>query len=210
MVIVNKKNSERGDNHNITHETLNENFKKGKINNLYFREKMNTKNLDKIKEELILELTGEEGLKIVEFIKDKEDTSEFVISEQLNIEIHQTRTFLYKLLDFNLTTFIRRKDKIKGWYICYWNFHPEQIIHTYNKLKKEKIEKLNERLSREKNNQFFMCGNACIRMPFEKAVDFEFKCHECGELMNQQDNSRTIEFLKERIEELNKEIKEAN
>jgi transcription initiation factor TFIIE subunit alpha len=209
MISDDKKNLAKDDNHNISEKSLNDIFIKGKINNDILGKKM-TKNLEKIKEELILELSGDEGLRIVEFIKDKEDTSEFVISEKLSIEIHQTRTLLYKLLDYNLTNFIRRKDKIKGWYICYWNFNPEELIHTYNKLKTEKIEKLNERLNKEKGNQFFMCGNACIRMPFEKAVDFEFKCPECGELMNQQDNARTIEFLKERITELQKEMDQVN
>lgn len=168
------------------------------------------RDLEELKKELVLEIVGEEGLEIIEYLKDKEDVSEFIISEKLDIEIHKTRTLLYRLLDFNLSTFIRRKDKQKGWYICYWNFHPEQIIHTYNKLKKEKIDKLSERLIKEKDNHFFMCSNACTRMPFEKAVDFEFKCPECGELMNQQDNTRTIEFLQERIQELSNEIEEVN
>lgn len=209
MISDDKKNSVKDDNYNISEKSLNDIFKNGKINNIVLDKKM-SKNLEKIKEELILELSGEEGLKIIEFIKDKKDTSEFIISEKLSIEIHQTRTLLYKLIDYNLTNFIRRKDKIKGWYICYWNFNPEELIHTYNKLKKEKIEKLNERLHKEKNNQFFMCSNACTRMPFEKAVDFEFKCPECGELMNQQDNARTIEFLTETIEELQKKMDQVN
>ncbi|PLW79623.1 hypothetical protein C0585_06520 [Candidatus Woesearchaeota archaeon] len=160
-----------------------------------------------IEEELVGDLTGEEGLKIIEYLKGKKDISEFIIAEKLNIEIHQTRTLLYRLLDNNIATFIRKKDKIKGWYICYWTYHPENINHAYMKEKKAKLEKLNERLHKEEDNQFFMCKNACTRMPFEKAVDFEFKCPECGELMNQQDNSRTIEFLKTRIDELVKEIK---
>jgi len=39
-------------------------------------------------------------------------------------------------------------------------------------------------------------------MDFEKAIDFNFKCPECGEIMQEQDNKRTIEFLQERIKEL--------
>jgi len=49
---------------------------------------------------------------------------------------------------------------------------------------------------------FYMCRNACIRMDFDKAVDFNFKCPECGELMQEQDNRRTIEFIKERLRQL--------
>ncbi|MBR9676502.1 hypothetical protein GOV05_05845 [Candidatus Woesearchaeota archaeon] len=171
---------------------------------------MNKRQFEKIKKELILELVGEYGFSIVEYLKDKTEVSEFKIAEDLKIEIHQTRTLLYKLLDHNLATFKRKKDKVKGWYICYWDFHPEQILHVYIKLKKQKLEKLHERLESEQGHHFFMCKNTCVRMNFEKAVDFEFKCPECGELMHQQDNQRTIEFLTQRIEELTKEIEQAN
>ena len=131
-----------------------------------------------------------------------------MIAEKTGIEIHRTRTVIYKLFEANVATFVRRKDKIKGWYICYWDFLPKNIKYAYRKLKKEKLEKLEIRLEQEINQQFFMCKNACARMNFERAMDFEFKCPECGELMNQQDNTRTIEFLSQSIKELKKDIAE--
>ena len=43
------------------------------------------------------------------------------------------------------------------------------------------------------------------RKAFNRGTNVEtpilIKCPECGEIMHHQDNSRTIEFLKERIEE---------
>ncbi|MBR9690423.1 hypothetical protein GOV08_01940 [Candidatus Woesearchaeota archaeon] len=160
----------------------------------------------KIRDEVLSKIAGEDASKIIDFIKDKKETSEFIIAEKTKIEIHRTRMILYKLFEANVAAFVRRKDKIKGWYICYWDFLSKNIKHTYVKLKKEKLEKLQSRLEQEQNHQFFMCKNACARMNFEKAVDFEFKCPECGELMNQQDNSRTIEFLSDSIASLKKDI----
>ena len=52
-----------------------------------------------------------------------------------------------------------------------------------------------------------MCKNACTRMDFEKAMEFNFKCPECGELMDEQNNTRTVEFLQERIKELDNVVK---
>ena len=157
--------------------------------------------LETIKE-VVTELVGEEAIPFVQYLRGKTKISEFIIAEELDVEIHRTRHILYKLLENNLATFIRKKDKIKGWYICYWDFNEQIIPYMHGKIKKEKAEKARERLAREEGNQFFMCRQAHARMNFDQAIEFEFKCPECGEIMQQIDNTRTIQFLKERIQEL--------
>ncbi|MCF7871585.1 hypothetical protein K9L97_00995 [Candidatus Woesearchaeota archaeon] len=154
---------------------------------------------------IVIEIVSEEAIPIVEYLKGKTRISEFVIAEELEIEIHRTRFLLYKLLEHNLVSFIRKKDKIKGWYICYWDLNDEMIEQIDEKIRQQKINKLEERLNREVGNQFYMCRNACVRMDFERSMEFNFKCVECGEIMNPIDNSKTIDFLKNRITELEAE-----
>ncbi|MGV8169176.1 MAG: hypothetical protein ACP5N3_03920 [Candidatus Nanoarchaeia archaeon] len=160
------------------------------------------KEKDQLLKKIVKELVSEEAIPIVEYLKGKSKISEFVISEELELEIHKTRFLLYKLLDHNIVSFIRKKDKIKGWYICYWDLNEDILNHLDQKMKGDKIEKLQERLQREEANQFYLCRNACARMDFDRAMEFTFKCPECGEIMHQQDNTKTIDFLKERIKEL--------
>lgn len=157
-------------------------------------------------EDVVRELVGEEALPIVEYLKGKKQVSEFIISEELDLEIHKTRNLLYRLFEHHIVTFIRKKDKKKGWYICYWDFNPENLHHLKSKILQAQRKKIEERLEREKKHIFYMCTNACIRMDFENAIEFNFFCPECGEIMNQQSNERTIEFLTQKIEELDKEI----
>jgi len=152
-------------------------------------------------EKIVTELVSEDAIPIVMYLRGKTRISEFIISEELDLEIHRTRFLLYKLLEHNLVNFLRKKDKIKGWYICYWDLNEDMFEYLDEKLEKEKVDKLYERLGREEGNQFYLCRNACARMDFDKAIEFNFKCPECGEIMHHQDNSRTIEFLKERIKE---------
>lgn len=156
----------------------------------------------KLMEEVVTELVGAEAIPIVTYLKGKKNVSEFIIAEQVGEEIHKTRNILYRLLEHNIVYFKRKKDKVKGWYICYWDFNEKVIPHLKQKIISNKIEKLRERLGKENTSTFYMCRNACIRMDFDKAVDFNFKCPECGEIMNEQDNSRTIEFIKERLRQL--------
>ena len=152
---------------------------------------------------VVSELVEEEALTIINYLRGKEHISEFIIAEETELEIHRVRNLLYRLLEHNLVYFNRKKDKIKGWYICYWVFNESAVLELAEKMRKEKIQRMKKRLQREENNYFFLCRNACARMDFEKAIDFNYKCPECNEIMQQQDNQRTIEFLKGRISELN-------
>jgi len=158
----------------------------------------------KLTEEVVTEIVGEHALPIIDFLRGKTKISEFIIAEELDMEINETRNILYKLLEFNVVSFIRKKDRIKGWYICYWDLNEVMIPQIQAKLNAQKLEKMEERLTKEESHIFYMCNNACSRMDFDTAMEFQFKCPECGSLMHQQDNTRTIEFLKDRIKALKK------
>ena len=73
-----------------------------------------------------------------------------------------------------------------------------------NQLYYSKIDRFTDRLKEEEANKgnIYLCPNACVRLNFEKATDFEFKCSECGNILNHQDNEKTISFLKNKIKEL--------
>ena len=146
----------------------------------------------------------EDAEKILFYLQGKSNISEFIIAEELDLEIHRTRNLLYRLLSKNLVSFKRKKDKIKGWYICYWDFNDSALPHLEEKLRLETIEKLKARLANESGEIFYMCRSAHSRQNFEDAFEENFKCPECGELMNPVDNSRTVDFLKSRIADLEK------
>ncbi|MBN1502906.1 hypothetical protein JW930_05145 [Candidatus Woesearchaeota archaeon] len=160
----------------------------------------------RIIKEVATELVGEEAVPVVLYLKGKQHVSEFKVAADLKMDIHESRTILYRLYENHLATFFRRKDKQKGWYVCYWDYDPSQIGHLHKKIKRQRLTKLEERLEKEEGAEFYMCRNACSRMEFDRAFEFHFKCPECGEIMHPLDNKRTKEFLKERINELKKEI----
>jgi transcription initiation factor TFIIE subunit alpha len=123
----------------------------------------------------------------------------------LKLEINVVRNMLYRLYHQNLVSFIRRKDKKKGWYIYYWTFRIKQIKHLAENLKKDKLEKLRDRLTREKESSFFACPNKCMRLDFEQAVGFEFKCPECAAIMQQESNEEKIKNILAEIKALEKD-----
>lgn len=162
---------------------------------------------NKLVEEVIAMTAGEDTIDIVEYLKGKKNISEFTIAEVVKRPINETRNALYRLFRQNLVTFNRKKDKKKGWYIYYWTYNPDRVQYLAQDLKQTRLIKLHERLERENSNNFYACASMCARLDFEQAMEFEFKCPECGQLMNQMDNTRTIDNLKQQIKELEKEMK---
>ena len=163
---------------------------------------------DKIIEEVVTDVAGADVVPLVSFLKNKKNISEFKIAEKISKEINETRNMLYRLFDYNLISFIRKKDKKKGWYIYYWTFNPKRVKYILFDLKRKRVENLKERLKRENSNDFFICQNACVRLDFEQATNFEYKCPECGSLMNQENNAEKIKEIEQEIENIEKDIKE--
>ena len=150
-------------------------------------------------------VAGEDVIPLVAYLKNKKNISEFIIADELDTEINKIRNMLYRLQQANLVSFTRKKDKIKGWYVYYWTFDPHKIQGMTEKIKKDLTERLKDRLKREEASVFYKCPNLCIRLDFDQAIGFNLKCPECGEILNQEDNTQEIQNLKVRIVELEEE-----
>ncbi len=157
----------------------------------------------------ISEIIGEDVIPIVKYLRNRKNISEFKIAENTNLEVNTTRNMLYRLHDWNIVTYNRKKDRIKGWYISYWTFNLKRLKQVMVQKNKETLEKLKEKLEKEEmnKNSYFLCPNICTRLDFDQATEFGFKCPECGSLLNQQDNTKTIENLKNRVAELESGLK---
>jgi len=158
----------------------------------------------KFAQEIIMQIAGPEVLPLAKALKDRENVSEYRLASESKKEINLVRNMLYKLHEVNLVSFIRKKDKQKGWYIYYWTFEKNQVPHLKLQLKKNKIEKLKERLDREKSNQFYKCENQCVRLNFDQSSDYGYKCPECGDLLNLENNLEKIKELEKQINILEK------
>lgn len=157
--------------------------------------------------EVVSELSGPDVMPLVRALKNKKNVSEFNLAKAIKHEINTTRNMLYRLYDQHLVTFIRKKDKKKGWYIYYWTFNPKRIKELAKTIRKNKIERITERIDREKSTNFFTCPNKCIRLDFDQATEFEYKCPECGEILQQEDNTQILEELTKELLKLEKEQK---
>lgn len=158
---------------------------------------------------VVKEVVGEDAIPLVRFLKNNKNVSEFKIADVIKKEVNATRNMLYRLYENNLVSFMRKKDKQKGWYIYYWTFNQKRVKYLIVDLKKKRLTRLKERVGREKESNFFGCKNQCIRLNFDQATNFYFKCPECGTVLDQEDNTKVIEEIQKEIGVIEKELKTA-
>jgi transcription initiation factor TFIIE subunit alpha len=152
----------------------------------------------------VADVIGEDAVPIVQYLKGKKNISEFKIAECIKAEVNSVRKMLYAMQTNNLVSYYRKKDRQKGWYISYWTLKLESFGYLASATKQQRLLQLRERLHKEESNQglFYICPSLCVRLEFEKAADINFKCPECGNTLQHQDNNKTIEQLKSKISEL--------
>jgi transcription initiation factor TFIIE subunit alpha len=157
--------------------------------------------------EVISNLIGEDVIDLVIELITQDEYSEFKLAEKLNQDVNVTRNMLYRLLEHNFVFFSRRKDKRKGWYIYYWTFNPNDIEKKRIHILEKQLSELQSRLSNDFNHDiFFICNNKCEKYDFDFAAEHEFKCQECGELLQQFDNSRHKQDIVEKMDSLKLEM----
>ena len=82
----------------------------------------------KLLHDLVEELAGVNTGRIVSILFGKKDVNEFLIAKKMELTINQVRNILYRLSADGLVSFIRKKDKRKGWYIYYWTLKTEKCL----------------------------------------------------------------------------------
>src|SRR3989338_6450298 len=121
---------------------------------------------------IVSQIAGENAVRVVNYLKDKRNISEFIIAEKTKLDMQTTRNILYRLNNQNIALYIRKKDRKKGWYISYWTFDRRKVKELISRMRNEKLEKLHEQLKREEinMNNFYICTKACARLDFDQAT----------------------------------------
>lgn len=159
-------------------------------------------------EELVGELIGSDAISLVRLMLDKDYISEFKLAEKLKISVNPVRNMLYRLQNHNLVDFIRKKDKKKGWYIYYWLFDLNLAKKLIKEIKENKLVYLKKRLEHEKEEAYYKCPNNCIRLNNINAMEHNFRCDECGEILAVEDIKKSSELIKKEIKQLEEDLQE--
>jgi len=156
---------------------------------------------------IVEHLTNKPSVAIVDLLVGKKDVNEFLIAKKLDLTINQTRNILYKLSDFGLVSFIRKKDKRKGWYIYFWTLNIAKSLGLLEQKLREELDNLNSQLKSRNEKRYYVCDTCNIEVTEGVALLNNFICSECEEVYELSENSEIIKKLEKEISRLEKEIK---
>ena len=152
---------------------------------------------------------GEEAVQIVNVLKKAGETTDDEIATQTEIRLNTVRKILYKLYDHSLVGLRRSRDKNTGWFIFHWRLQLDQLAGFISNQKRRVLEKLETRLTYERNHDFYYCSTeGCKRVTFEEAMELVFRCPTCNKLLMHFDNTELKKALEIRVEALRKELGE--
>lgn len=158
---------------------------------------MTNRQVNKLLEEII----GRDGVLVLKACNLKKGTTDEGIARKTHLSLPIIRSQLNQLHYRGLIRYHRKKNAETNWYTYTWFANMDKITEVISSEWSNYIDKLEKELDYESNYIFYSCGNGCGKIPFELASEYDFKCPDCGNELQNIDN-------KARIKELVGEIKE--
>ncbi len=162
--------------------------------------------LEKFLKDSIGSIVGKPAEELIPLLDGKKYTNEFLIAKKLDLTINQTRNILYKISDYGLVSFIRKKDKRKGWYTYFWKIEIVKCLEFFRLSILKKMEQINFQIKSRETKEFYECELCHIEFTEENALVHDFMCNECGNILSRKDNSSVIKEYSRELAKLEKEL----
>jgi len=162
--------------------------------------------LNKILKEVVTLIAGKQAEDIVDLLDAKRHINEFIIAKKLDLTINQTRNILYKISDHGLVSYIRKKDKKKGWYTYFWRI---EILKSLEFMKNNLLKTMNQlehKIKSRETKRFYICERCNLELSEENALLYHFTCNECGDILSLKNNTKFIREMKKNFEKLKKDL----
>jgi len=166
--------------------------------------------LKKFLKEVIIIVAGKQAEEIADLLNNKKHVNEFIIAKKLDITINQTRNILYKISDHGLVSFIRKKDKKKGWYTYFWKIEILKSLEFLKNILMKRIDQINHQIKSREVNRFYSCKRCNIEFNEENALLHNFTCDECGDIFFIKDNTKILKEFNRNLDKLKKELELVN
>jgi transcription factor E len=162
--------------------------------------------IEKFLKDAIASVVGKPADEMVDLLDGKKYTNEFLIAKKLELTINQARNILYKVSDFGLVSFIRKKDKRKGWYTYFWKIEIIKCLEFLKATNLKKMEQIQFQIKSRETKEFYTCEPCNIEFTEESALVHNFVCNECGSIVTRKDNAPVIREYTKELDKLKREL----
>lgn len=146
----------------------------------------------------IKNVAGMKGWKVATSIGD--GATDEQIEKETKIKMAEIRALLNQLHHHGIVEYNREKNLQTGWFTYTWRVSADRAFKNFISMKKREYSELREQLSSEENTVFYQCYKACRKMPFDQALETQFKCPKCEGKMNALDKNKELEECKKQLE----------
>lgn len=160
----------------------------------------------KLLKEIVEHIAGRSATDIIDILAGKKNVNEFLIAKKLDLTVNQVRNLLYKLSNFGLVSFTRKKDKRKGWYIYFWTLNTLKSLTLLEEKLSQEEERLKSQLKNRKIKRFYVCKTCNTEINEEHALLNNFTCQECGQVYELAENEKIISNLTKEVAKLQKQL----
>ncbi len=157
-------------------------------------------------QEFLSDILGEKAFKVAKGCEggviDKD------ISDELGIDVSEIRALLNQLHYKGVVSYTKEKADDTNWCTYTWFIEEGKLRKLIKENWEEKLEGLETELEDEEKYVFFECKKGCERLPFELAVEYDFRCPKCSSELNNVDSDERKEELKKRIDDIKEMVSE--
>lgn len=150
---------------------------------------------------------GEHGMAVATLLEEFTEATDTDIAERLGEKPSHVRKVLYDLYEARLAEYYQKKDKETGWQTFHWKLSIENALRTIELHRRKQLEELEAKLKTEEDNEFFTCkDHAKGRLNFEQASGVNFRCPDCGGVMEAEDKRLVAAEIRKQIDELKRAL----
>jgi transcription factor E len=142
---------------------------------------------DKCMSSLLVEIAGEKALEIAgELLAPMTDED---LAHATKIKISEVRAVMNKLHSARIASYSRTRND-EGWYTYTWVLCPDRAKEIIT----SRATKQASEHSAEDCGDFYSCPHCSVRgirkFAFEKALEFDFRCPDCAEMLQYMEQQR--------------------
>ena len=124
------------------------------------------------------------------------------IANKMGVKVTVVRAVFNRLHYWGLADYDKTRDENTGWYTYTWHILPEKILVAVENEIRDEMKQIEEKMEELTRFMLFECPQGHVRIPFEVAAEYEFRCPECGKDLSPVDTEAEKKKLAKRLEEL--------